>query len=120
MTDSMIELLCDEADQFEIKLIKEERKGAIYPTCRKIHINPDYWGERDETFIHEMLHFYHGEISCTNLGRNNETVIEMETQVLMKNPQNRNYVLGYLNRRFNNKKKTLLRDGGIRDMVVIK
>lgn len=96
MIDDLIEVLCDEAEQYGIRLNIEDRKGAINIRKKEMFINPVYWEERAETFTHEMLHHYHDQIRCDNLGYSEEKIIEMETQSLLKNKQNRDYVIKYL------------------------
>ena len=97
--DELIEQLCDEADEFSIQVSVIEPKGNINTTARIMRINPMFWNERAETFTHEMLHHYHDNIRCDNLGPYEEQIIEQETLIYMKNQDNRDYVLNYLNTR---------------------
>lgn len=99
MVDSLIETICEEADDFEIKLVVEDRKGAIFLRRKEIRINPEYYDERAETFTHEMLHHYYKKIACYDLSRNEEAIIEMNALIFMKNQNNKRYVLDYLSRR---------------------
>lgn len=99
MVDQIIEILCEEANLYDIRLVDEDRKGAIYLRQHRLHINPRFLDERAETFTHEMLHHYYDQISVIRLGSNEESVIEMEMQTLMKSRTNKNYILDYLKRR---------------------
>jgi hypothetical protein len=97
--DDRIEELCNEADEVSIALVIEDRRGAMYLKKKEMHLNPVYFDEFPETFIHEMIHFHNHYVAGYNLGINEEAVTEMETQTLMKNPDNRQYVIDYLSAR---------------------
>lgn len=99
MVNDLIETLCNEAESYKIRLSIEDRKGAINIKNREMYINPLYWEERAETFVHEMLHHYHHQIRCDNLGQSEENIIEMEMQSLLKNKENKDYVIKYLSQR---------------------
>lgn len=98
MISDLIKRLCLDADDFKIKLVVEDRRGAIYPTCNEMHINPEYWTERAETFVHEMLHYFYSE-NPRLVHDSEEQIIEMQMQSLLKTPGNRKYVLDYLDSR---------------------
>lgn len=95
--DDIIEQLCEEANGYSIYASVIEPKGTINSTTRIMKINPIFWNERAETFTHEMLHHYHDNIKCDGLS--NEQIIEQETLVYMKNKDNRDYILKYLDAR---------------------
>ena len=94
--DDIIEEICQEAEQFDIQLVTELRKGAVYLQRKEMHINPNYWSERAETFVHEMLHYYYDEIRGYDLGAAEEWIVETRMLTLMKNPDNKERVLKYI------------------------
>ena len=97
--DDIIEEICEEANQYEIKMVCEMRKGAIYLERHEIRINPNYWNERAQTFVHEMLHHYYNNVKGYDLGAAEEWVVETQMLTLMKNSDNKKRVLEYLKSR---------------------
>ena len=94
--DRTVKTLCDEANLFDIYISNRGVKGIIHFRNKEIHINPAFWNERVETFVHEMLHYYHDVIKSNNLGKDEEFIIENCMKIYMKNEDNKKYVEEYL------------------------
>ena len=97
VVDELVETLCEEAEEFMIELISEERKGGILFKEKKIHINPDYWEERDITFLHEMAHYHLNCVEYIGMNRQfEEKYVENIAKNLLESSENKDYVLNYL------------------------
>lgn len=92
MIDKLIKKLCEEADNMSISLSVEDKKGHIDLNNQEIIINPTFIEEKADIFITEMVYFHYRQINTT---RSREEEIES----LLRNEDNRDYIIKYLDKR---------------------
>lgn len=98
--DELVEEICELAETFIFKRTEDDVRGRVYLNEKVVFLNPHYEEEHVETFVHEMLHYYHHDVSCYDLGAFEETHVESEMETLLENKDNQDYVRDYLSDRF--------------------
>lgn len=92
MIDKLIKQLCKEADNMGISLSVEDKKGHIDLNNQEIIINPTFIEEKADIFITEMVYFHYRQINTTRSR-------EKEIESLLRNEDNRDYIIKYLDKR---------------------